>query len=316
VIDRRAFLGTLALAVLATPRLGDARPAAAHRGVPRVGVLGEVNPVPWMVKTPVVEIECRWAGDRPERLADLASELVALDVDVIVALGAAAARAASRLTAQTPIVAVGDDDVGADAAIASLARSGENITWLGVPSEAGMARERLRLLATVVPRLRRVAVLSNPDTTAGPRAAAPRSGELGSTDAMLSMPARTVEDVERAVDVMAREAVEGVLVPADSPLAIDAARLVEQLTSAGLPAVYGARAFAEAGGLMALYGDTGEIIRRTATIVHRILAGEAPATLSPPRLRPQLAVDVAAARRLGLLLPPAVLARADRTTTV
>jgi putative ABC transport system substrate-binding protein len=314
VIDRRAFLGTLALAVLATPRLGQARPVALHRGVPRVGVLGEVNPVPWMVKTPVVDIECRWAGDRPDRLGELASELVTLDVDVIVALGAPAARAVSRRTARVPIVVVGDDDAGEDAGVARLARSGGNITWLSAPSEATMALERQRLLATVLPRLRRIAVLMNPDTVAGGGMASRSGPVIASSGKILSIPVRTVEEAEQAMCVMAREAVDGVLVPPDSPLATDAARLVGLVTSAGVPAVYGARAFAEAGGLMALYGDTGDVIRRTATVVRRILAGEAPAALSPPRLKPHLAVNVAAARRLGLELPPALLARADATT--
>jgi putative tryptophan/tyrosine transport system substrate-binding protein len=314
VIDRRAFLGTVALAVLAAPRLSDAR-LAVPRGIPRVGVLGEVNPVPWMVKTPVVEIECRWAGDQIERLSDLASELVALDVDVIVALGVPAARAVSRRTARVPIVVVADDDVGEHAGVARLARSGGNITWLSVPSEARMARERQRLLASVVPRLRRIAILSNPDTVAVGGMASRSGPVIASSGEILTIPVRTVEEAEQAVCVMARETVDGVLVPPDSPLTIDAARLVGLVASAGLPAVYGARAFAEAGGLMALYGDTGDVIRCTATVVRRILAGGAPAALSPPRLTPHLAVNVAAARRLGLALPPALLAQADATTT-
>jgi putative tryptophan/tyrosine transport system substrate-binding protein len=315
VIDRRAFLGTLALAVLATPRLGEARPAAVPRGVPRVGVLGEANPVPWMVKTPVVDIECRWAGAQPDRLADLASELVALDVDVIVALGPAAARAASGRTAHVPIVVVADDDLRGGAAVAGLARSAGNVAWLSVTSEASMAHQRLRVLASVVPRLRRVAVLSNPDTVVGPRAAAPRPGRtLGASGEVLAIPVRTLEEVEQAVRDMARDAIDGVLVAADAPLALDAARVVELAASARLPAVYGARAFAEAGGLIALYGDTADVIRRTATVVQRVLAGEPPAALSPPRLQPRLAINVAAARRLSLELPPALLARADVTT--
>jgi putative ABC transport system substrate-binding protein len=311
VIDRRAFLGTAALSVLTAPRLGEARPAAAHR-VPRVGVLGESNPIGWTVATSVADIACRWAEDRRDRLPDLASQLLALDVDVLVALGAASGRAASQRTARVPIVIVADGDVAGEAVVADLARSARNVTWLGVPSEAGMVEQRVRLLATVVPRLHRVAVLSNPDTVTNTRALDGLSGRsLDRAGELVPFPARTLEEIERAVHAMRQDAFDGLVVLADALFAMHAARLVQLPAEARLPAVYGARAFVEAGGLLALYGDTGESIRRTATVVGRILAGEAPAALSPPpRQRPRLAFSASAARRLGLELPPAVRAGA------
>jgi putative ABC transport system substrate-binding protein len=111
---------------------------------------------------------------------------------------------------------------------------------------------------------------------------------------------------------MRQGAFDGLVVLADALFVMHAARLVELATDARLPAVYGARAFVEAGGLLALHGDTAESIRRTATVVGRILAGEAPAAVSPPPCqRPRLAFSAAAARRLGLALRPALLAGAD-----
>jgi ABC-type uncharacterized transport system substrate-binding protein len=310
MIDRRAFLGTVALAVLAAPRLGEAWPEIRAR-VPRIGVLGETNPIPWTVRTPVADIECRWADAQRERLPDLASQLVGLDVDVIVALGAASARAASRSTTRVPIVVVADGDLGEEAVVASLAQSVTNITWLSAPSETAMAQQRLRMLGRLVPRLRRVAVLFNPDTVGNARAVERLRGDL------LLVPARSIEDVERALLAPARDAPDGLVVLADTLFSVHAARLVELTAEPRVPAVYGARTFVEAGGLMAVYGDTGEIIRRTATIVRRILAGETPATLSPPpRSRPQVALNVPAARRLGLAVAPSLLARADALTTV
>jgi putative ABC transport system substrate-binding protein len=303
VIDRRAFLGTVALAVLAAPRLGEARPILTSR-VPRVGVLGEINPIGWTVKTAVADIECRWAEDRPDRLPQLASQLVAGDVDVIVALGAASGRAASQRTTSVPIVVVADGDSAEDAVIAALARSTGNITWLSVLSETVMAQHRLRLLATIAPELRRVAVLFNPETVTNTRAVARLPG-------LLSFPAQTLDEIERAFLAMTHDAVDGLLVLADTLFAIHAARLVELAAEARLPAVYGAPVFVELGGLLALYGDTGESIRRTATIVRRALAGERPAALwTPTRPRPQVAANALTASRLGLALPPAVLARA------
>jgi putative ABC transport system substrate-binding protein len=317
MIDRRAFLGTVALAVLAAPRLGVAWPGTVAR-VPRVGVLGETNPIPWMVKTPVVDIECRWADAQRERLSDLASDLVALDVDVIVALGAASARAASQSTTRIPIVVVADGDLGEDALVASQAQSAGNVTWVSAPSEAAMVEWRLKLLGRLVPRLQRVAVCFNPDNVANALAVARLPGRLLSLpQELVSVPARSVEDIERQFLAAAGDHIDGLLVLADILFTVHAARLVELTMESGVPAVYGARVFVETGGLMAVYGDTGTIIRRTATIVQRILAGAAPATLSPPpRARPQVAVNVATARRLGLGIPSALLARADALNLV
>jgi putative tryptophan/tyrosine transport system substrate-binding protein len=313
-MDRRAFLGTVALAVVAAPRLGETRPVVGQR-VPRVGVLGEANPIPWMVKTPVVDLECRWADEQRSSLSELASQLVALDVDVIVAVGAASGRAASQRTARVPIVVVADGDRDEDAVAAGVAQSAGNVAWLSAPSETGMASQRLSLLTTVVSHLRRVALLFNSDTVVNARAATRLSDRVfGSGIELRLLPARTVEDVERAFVAIARDPVDGLLVLADTLFSVHASRLLELAAEARLPTVYGARAFVESGGLMALYGDTSEIIGRTATIVRRILAGEAPATLSSPsRPRPQFALNAVTARRLGLEFPPAVFARAAAT---
>jgi putative ABC transport system substrate-binding protein len=317
MIDRRAFLGTVALAALAAPRLGEAWPNTAAR-VPRVGVLGEANPVPWMVRTPVVDIECRWAEARRERLSDLASELVALDVDVLVALGAPSARAASQSTTRIPILVVADGDLGEGAEVATLAASARNVTWLSAPSEAGMVEWRLKHLSQLVPRLKRVAVCFNPDNVANALAVARLPGRApGPPQELVWVPARSIEDIERQFLHAAGDHVDGLLLLADFLFSVHAARLVELARETGVVAVYGARTFVETGGLMAVYGDTGEIIRRTATIVQRLLAGAAPATLSPPpRARPMVAVNVATATRLGLRIPPALLARGEALALV
>jgi putative ABC transport system substrate-binding protein len=285
VIDRRAFLGTVGLTVLTVPRLAGARPRPAAR-VPRVGVVGEWNPVGWTVKTPLVDLECRWAGDRPERLPALASELLVLGVDALVAVGPAAGRAASGRTTRVPVVIVADGDAAADREIAELARSARNVTWLGVLSETTLGEERLALLRTLAPGLRRPAVLFDPETPAGVRAVA----SLG--DAVRRAPAHGVpEDLERTVADLRRDGIDGLVVMADTLLAIHAARLVQAVSMAALPAVYGAPLFVELGGLAAVYGDTGASIHHTASLVGRVLAGELPATLTPPpRPRPHVAL--------------------------
>jgi putative ABC transport system substrate-binding protein len=284
VIDRRAFLGTVGLTVLTVPRLAGARPRPAAR-VPRVGVVGEWNPVGWTVKTPRVDLECRWAEDRPERLPALASELLALGVDALVAVGPEAGRAASGRTTRVPVVIVADGDGAGDREIAELARSGRNVTWLGVLSETTMGEQRLALLHMLAPGLRRPAVLFDPETPAGVRAVA----SLG--DAVRRAPAHAPDDLERTVADLRRDGIDGLVVMADTLFAIHAARLVQAVSTAALPAVYGAPLFVELGGLAAVYGDIGESIRRTAALVGRVLAGEPPATLAPPpRPRPHVAL--------------------------
>ena len=299
MIDRRTFLGTVALAIVAAPRLGEARPIVRRR-VPRVGILGEANPVSWMVTTPGVELECRWADAGRESLDGLAAQLVARDVDVLVAVGPDAARGAARRSARIPIVAIIDDADGLPTP------SQQNVTRLSAPCETGLAQQRLRLLADVVTRRGVVAVLFNPDTATNVRAVTQLSGAT-----ILPIAVRNMDDVERALPVAAREAGGGLLVLADTLFAIHAARLVEVAAEARLPAVYGARSFVDAGGLMALHGSTGDTIRRAAALVQQLLAGVPPAAVVPtPAPRPQLALNLSAAARLGLEIPGAVLAQA------
>ena len=312
MIDRRAFVQAIALAALAGPFAAQVQPARAHP-VPRIGVLGEVDPIGWTVRTAAVEVECRWAEGRRDRLRDLAAELVARGVDVIVAAGASSARAAARVTAAIPIVFVASSDPAGDGSIAGLAGGGDNVTGLLVPSEAEIASECLRLLTHVASGLDHVAVLSNPDhplarrALAHVRAAASRHGvELRCVEA------RTIADGERAfTDVTATGRV-GLLVLPDALFAIEQRRIVTLAARHGMPALYPARSFVEAGGLMALSGNTGDVIRRAAAVVARVLAGVRPAALPVEALAPlELTVNATAARTIGLAMPRSLLARAD-----
>jgi putative ABC transport system substrate-binding protein len=312
VIDRRAFVQGIALAALAGPLAAQVQPARAHR-VPRIGVLGEVDPIGWTVRTSAVEVECRWAEGRRDRLCDLAAELVALGVDVIVAAGASSARAAARVTATAPIVFVAGVDPARDGSIAGLAGRGDNVTGLLVPSEGEIAAECLRLLAHVAPDLDHVAVLSNPDNPFArralghARAAASRHGvELRSIEA------RTIADAERALAGVKATGRAGLLVLPDALFAIEQRRIVALAALHRMPALYSARSFVEAGGLMALSGNAAEVIRRTAAVVARVLAGARPAALPVETLTPfVLTVNAEAARTMGLVMPRSLLARAD-----
>ena len=186
------------------------------------------------------------------------------------------------------------------------------MTGLSVASEGEIAEQRLRLLGRAVPGVRRVGVLSNPDSPSSKHVFGHLRGTAGQGIEVRPFEARSVEEVERAFAAIGAEEMEGLLVLPDALFAIHSRRLISLAAESRLPVVYGARSFAEAGGLMALAGDTAEVIRRTTAMVARILAGSAPATVpveSLPHL--ELTVNADTARGLGLELPRSLLARAD-----
>jgi putative ABC transport system substrate-binding protein len=276
-------------------------------------VLGEVNPIAWTVATSVAHIECRFAGDG-RRLIALAAELAAREVDVLVTLGAKATRAAMYATRSVPIVFVAETDPASFGPLSALARAAGNVTGLAAPLAADRAREALSALRQAAPGLRRVGVLSCPDSAGEgtPGVVWPIAGSAPVE--VWPITVRGADDAETALGGPGRGA-DGLLVLPDVTFAIPAARLVELVAARRMPAVYGARAFVEAGGLMAVYADTAELIRRAVALVARVLAGERPAAIAVESLAgPRIAVNPGVARALGLRLPGPLLARAEAVT--
>lgn len=311
-LDRRRFIQGAAAAVL-LPSLAPLRGEAAigRRSVPRIGVLGDSNPVGWFVRTAAADIECRWVDERRQPLADLAAELLQLDVDVLVAIGAAAARAARDSTRTVPIVFVAAGNPVRAGLVSDVRRPGANVTGITVTSGVEMAAARLDLLEGLVPGLSRLAVLGN---SANP------AHETAMHDVREAAAARGVEvrpvtaakrgDLDEAFERMGRDRAAVVL--SDVVFATEAWRIASLASAARLPVMYEAKSFVEAGGLMALHADGGVVIERTVAIVRRIVHGEEPAAIPVERLtRLDLTVNPQAARALGLALPPSLLARAD-----
>lgn len=311
-LNRRRFIQGAAVAVLLSSL--TARPSEAARGarsVPLVGILGDSNPVGWFVRTAAADIECRWADERRQPLPDLADELVQLDVDVIVAVGAEAARAARNATSSVPIVFVADGNPVRAGLVSNVRRPGANVTGVTVASGVEMAAARLEVLEGVVPGLSRLAVLGNPANPAH---------EAVMHDVREAAAARGVEvrpvtatkrgDLEEAFAEMARERAAVVL--SDVVFATEAWRIASLASAARLPIVYEAKSFVEAGGLMAIHADGGAVIDRTVAIVQRIVRGDRPAVIPVEQLtRPGLTINRQAARALGLALPASLLATAD-----
>jgi len=276
-MDRRAFLSTLAL--LAGPSGGNAQ---EPRKVPRIGFLGprtRADAAPYLdafllglreigwVEGQNIFIEYRWAEGRSERLPDLAAELVRLKVDVILAGPTAAAVAAKKATSAIPIVttSAGDPGVGL---VASLARPGRNVTGLSFSVAMATFGKGLELLKEAVPKVRRVAVLSNPTNPA--HAVAIKEVAARSVGVQLQLlGARGPDELDSAFVAMARERAGALLVMADSNFGFHRTHLRDLAAQARLPAMYGLREHAEVGGLMSYGADQRDSFRRAATYVDK-----------------------------------------------
>jgi putative ABC transport system substrate-binding protein len=249
----------------------------------------------------------------PERLPDLAAELVNLKVDVIVVPTTAAALAVMKATKTIPIVMpVAADPVGTGL-VTSVARPGGNVTGLTTIA-SDLSGKRLELLKEVVPGVSRIAVLSNPSRANVP----PQMREIEVTARALGVQLRRLEgrgpdDFERVFQAAIKERA-GALITVDDPfLFSQRTRIVKLAAKSRLPAIYFFREFVDVGGLMSYAANLSDMYRRAATYVDKILKGAKPADLpieQPKKF--ELIINLKAAKQIDLAIPPNVLARADK----
>jgi putative ABC transport system substrate-binding protein len=325
VIDRRTFLAGTGAVLLATPLAAGAQGPGKS---PRVGFLGprtRADAAPYLdafllglreigwVEGKNIFIEYRWAEGRSERLPDLAAELVRLKVDVILAGPTSAAVAAKNATSTIPIVttSAGDPGVGL---VASLSRPGGNVTGLSFSVEMATFGKGLELLKETVPKVRRVAVLSNPANPSHALAIKNVSDAARAVRVQLQLlEARGTNEFDNAFAAMARERAEALLVVLDPFFVFHRAQLRDLAAKNRLPAMYGSREYPEAGGLMSYGADFRHNFRRSATYVDKILKGAKPADLpieQPARF--ELVINMKTAKALGLTIPQSLLLRADQ----
>ena len=324
---RRRFLrGGLALAGVGLLAGCGVLPRSAEKpaGMPRVGYLPGGGGQEWAeafrqalaehgyVDGRTVAVEWRDVGGRADRLAELAAELVRLPVDVLVADGASATRAAKDATDTIPIVMAQSPNPVEDGFIDSLARPGGNVTGL-----TGISREligkRLELLMEAAPGAARIGVLWNPsirdragEFQLAQAAAGPLGLELRSLEA--SDPGALGAAFQRAV----RERVDGLYLIDNIVLTSNPVRVGEFAREQRLPMMSTNRAFVVAGGLIAYGVNRADLYRRAAAYVDKILKGAKPADL--PVERPttfDLVINLKAARELSLAIPPSVLQQAS-----
>jgi putative ABC transport system substrate-binding protein len=259
-----------------------------------------------------IVIDYRFA-DRYDRLPDLAADLVRLKVDIIVATGTPAAAAAKKATGTIPIVMIGPSDPVGTGLIASLARPGGNVTGLTYDVGLGAMGKQLELLKETVPKVRLVAILSNPAHPVQPlmiREAKAVAGSLGVQLQLLE--AREPNQFDSAFAVMAKKRVDALHVLADGMFILHRARLADLAARNRLPSMHTIRLNVEAGGLMSYAVSFSDLMRRAATFVDKIIKGARPADLpveQPTKF--ELVINLRTAKMLGLTIPPSVLLRAD-----
>jgi putative ABC transport system substrate-binding protein len=326
-VHRRAFIGTLAGGLLAAPLAAEAQPAGK---LPLVGVLGpgsasdtlKVQREPFerglreLGWTPGVNItiEYRYGGESSERLSELAAELVRLGVDVIVARGPGAVRAARQASAIIPVVMASTDDPVSDGFVKSLARPGGNTTGIANQSWE-LDGKRLALLKEVLPRVTSVGVLANPRKSRYRENATTLLASARSLDLRAQVFEVTrAEDIAGAFVAIDKGRVGALLVLTDiQVLEPSRAQIVALANKHRLPAMYPWRFYAEIGGLMSYATSLPDLHRRSATFVDRIVKGVKASDLpveQPTKF--ELVINLKAAIALGLTIPPSLLQRADQ----
>src|SRR5690349_12527056 len=255
----------------------------------------------------------RSADGRPERLPELAAELVQTRPDVLVTgFGTLAAKAARAATSTIPVVFTMVGDHIAAGLVANLSRPGANLTGFSdLASE--FAAKRLQLLQDLIPGLKLIAVLGNPDTPFTALALKQVKAAAAATRQPLALfEARTLDEVSTAVEAAIKSGAAG-LMTLDDPVLLSAKQQIIKLAAdARLPVIYGLRDYVEANGLMSYSMDRPQTSRRAAEYVDRILRGALPADLpveQPTKF--EFIINLKAAKAAGINIPPSLLAVAD-----
>ncbi len=258
-------------------------------------------------------VEARYAEGRSEALPGLARELVRLKLDAIVVAAPQAVRAAKQATDTIPIVMAMLADPQESEFVASLARPGGNLTGVSALAQ-GYSAKWLELLKEAAPRASRVAVLSNPanPSHAGFRRETQAAAKLLKAS-LLFQEVRDPNELEGAFAAVTKERANALLVFPDAIAFVHRPRILDLAAKHRLPAMYPYREFVEAGGLMAYGSSLGDLFRRAAPYVDKILKGAKPGDLPIEQTaRFELAINMKTAKALGLTIPPSILIRADQ----
>jgi ABC-type uncharacterized transport system substrate-binding protein len=259
-----------------------------------------------------ITIESRSADGNPDRLLAAAQELARLPVDVIAVAGSPAAKAAQEATMTVPVVAMVIGDPVAIGLVKDWQRPGGNITGSTTLSP-NLAAKRLQLLKDILPYLSRIAYFFNPENPSSRtyleqlRSAA---SSMGAT--IITVEAGTGSEFEEAFDQITKSRANAMVMAGDIVQQRDTERIIRFQLQHRLPGMFTRREEVDTGGLMSYGVSVPELYRSGADYVHQILHGARPAELpfaQPTKL--ELVINLAAAKAMGITIPPPILAAAD-----
>ena len=332
MIDRRTFIASAAVGILAAPRTARAQQAGK---VYRVGLIAAAAPLSEMagpeppnsfvrafvqglrdlgyVEGQNLILERRTAEGHYERFGDIVAELVRLKADVIVTASTPAAKAAKTVTTSVPIVMASSWDPVGEGVVSSLARPGGNITGFTLVVGQDNEAKRLELLRAMLPGVSRVAYLDSKEFKGWERASGKSvrtaAQALGVTLVLIEHHPGLYTD---AFAEIGRARAEALFVSSTPTHEADRALIVDFATRARLPSTFPVREAVELGGLMSFGASYADNFRRAAGYVDKILRGAKPADLpieQPAKF--ELVINLKTARVLGLTIPPSLLSRAD-----
>jgi ABC-type uncharacterized transport system substrate-binding protein len=321
VMERRTFLGVIAGGLLAAPVAAEAQQA---RKVPRVGWMasfGGFRPTfreamreLGYVEGKTVVFEIRNADGRHDRIPDLVAELIASNVDIIVAAAPPAILAARNATRSIPIVMAywGGPDLVEAGVIAHFTRPGSNVTGVHMLSEA-LDAKRLELLVQAVPAAKKVAVLTHEGAGFEPQVVGVGLRTVAPSLRVELHFAPVAEGYEAAFDSIARVGAGSLVVLTAPRFDRDIKLIVDLAARRRIPAIYFWGAHATEGGLMGYGPSRVEMDRQAARLVDKILKGAKPGDLpveQPTKF--ELVINLKTAKALGLTIPSSLLQRADR----
>ena len=321
MISRRRLLLAVGVA-LAAPLAAEAQPAMK---VPRVGILlfGTPDADPSLrsfraglrdlghVEGKTIVLEYHYAGGKPERLPDLARDLVGTKPNVIFALGGDVAPFARTATSTIPIVVAVSNDPVQSGLVATLARPGGNLTGVTFVS-SDLAAKRMQLLTEIAPAVSQVGVLWNPDHIDPEYRETQGAGRALGVE-VHSLEVRGPGDLDRAFRAAVGARVEAIVVVSSRLMLVNQQPVTELAARHRMVLVGGWGAWPQAGALFSYGPDLDVLVRQAATHVDKVLKGARPGDI--PIVQPtkfELVINLKTAKALGLTIPPSLLQRADQ----
>ncbi len=321
---RRKLLVAFGAGAFATPL---ACFAAQPAKVARVGYLGTTSAAGAKIRVEALRaglrelgyvegknllIEFRWADDKYERLPALMAELIGLKVDVIVTHSTPGIRAAKQATTTIPVVMAVAGDAVLAGLVANVTRPDGNVTG-STFSTPELAAKRLEVLKDTFPRIRRVALLQNPDNPAmGPVLKAMQRTANALKLELQQIAVRTPGELDGAFAAMTAKRAEAVVAIEDAMLNGNIEKIADLAARHKLPSI-GLPELAEAGGLLAYGVDIVQMFRRAAYFADKILKGVKVSALPVERATKfELILNMKTAKMLGLKIPNSILVRADK----